>query len=512
MDNQNPQYKPSAKAGLIAGISLVLGLLFDYLFYDKFPGIAFPFYVILIVAGLFAIAVFSKQKISKQAVWLLAPLIFFSAMVFVRSSYLLTFLNIAASFLLLLIIAQVSFGEKIKNFMAEDYIKIFFLPLKFIRPLFQTLSDLLSSRGAHKDPKIFSQIAKGIAMAIPVLFVFLLLFSSADPIFKKYLLDLVSIGIEPETVYRTILVLFVAFAYIGAYSYIFSKRENAIAAKKSNKTYSAGHIESSIFFGLINVLFLIFIVIQLAYLFGGESNISSQGFTYAQYARKGFFELIAVAIISLFLLLIAEKYIVKKEIGHAPAFKILSGVLILQVILIMASAFMRLSLYEEAYGFTTLRLYSHAFIIFLAVIFFLLLYKIQKNKSENAFAFYVFISLTLFLVAMNFFNPDAFMARRNLERFVTTKKLDVFYLSGLSDDAMPEIAKVLKISNDDLGKFLRRQLYWRAQDMAASPYFSKWQSLNISRMEAEKILNSKIQELEQYKDYQPQNFNSILPD
>src|SRR4030042_2904474 len=132
MDTQNSQSNLLIKAGLIAGVSLVLGLLFDYFFYDKIPGIAFSLYVILVVVGLFAIANFFKKQISKDVLWLLVPLIFFSAMVFVRSSELLTFLNVVASLLLLLVIAEVSFGEKVKNFLVGDYIRIFFLPFKFV--------------------------------------------------------------------------------------------------------------------------------------------------------------------------------------------------------------------------------------------------------------------------------------------------------------------------------------------------------------------------------------------
>jgi hypothetical protein len=508
MDTQNSQSNSLVKARIIVGVSLFFGLLFDYFFYEKIPGIAFPLYIILVVVGLFAIAHFFKKQISKEVFWLLVPLIFFSAMVFVRSSDLLTFLNVVASLLLLLVIAEVSFDEKVKNFLVGDYIKIFFLPFKFIRPLFKTLSNLFSLRGVNKDQKALSQVVKGTLMAIPVLFVFLLLFSSADLIFQKYVSDLIGIDIESETIFRSILVLIATLVYIGAYTYSFREKENQIAEQQNSKGHSVGHIESSILLGSVNVLFFIFILVQLTYLFGGENNISAQGFTFAEYARRGFFELIAVAIISLLLLLSTEKYVVKKETDHALGFKVLSTALVVQVILIMASAFTRLSLYEQAYGFTTLRLYSHAFIILLAVIFCLLLYKIYKDKRENTFAFRVFISIALFLAVINFLNPDVFVARHNIERFTTTGKLDIYYLSRLSSDAIPDTIKILDISNEDLRKGFARELYLRAQN-GDSLYFSKWQSLNISRMRAEKILNSKMRELEPYKDYQQQNFDSV---
>lgn len=500
MDTQNTPSDPVIKTGFIVGVSFILGLLFDYFFYGKIPGIAFPLYVILIVTGLFAMANFFKKHISKDVFWLLVPLIFFSAMVFVRSSELLTFLNVAASLLLLLVIARVFVGERLKNFLVGDYSKIFFLPLKFIRPLFQTLSILFSRCGIPKDKSVLSQVVKGILMAIPVLFIFVLLFSSADLIFQKYVSDIITIDIEPETVFRSLVVFIATLVYIGAYSYAFRRSENPIVAKQNNKiSYSVGHIESSILLGSVNVLFFIFILVQLTYLFGGEGHISSQGFTYAEYARRGFFELIAVAIVSFLLLLLCEKTIAKKETDHARGFKILSAALVVQVIVIMASAFTRLSLYEEAYGFTTLRLYSHAFIVVLAIIFCLLLYKITKDTREKSFAFRVFILFILSLAAMNFLNPDAFIARRNIERFADTGKLDMDYLSRLADDALPDIIELLDVSNPDLTKSLARKLYWRAQNND-SPYFSKWQSLNVSRMRAEKIFDSKMSELEPYKD------------
>jgi hypothetical protein len=504
---QNSHSNTLVKTCIITGTSLILGLLFDYFFYSKVPGVAFSLYVLFITIGLFIIAIFYKKQMSRGALWLLIPLIFFSAMVFVRSSLLLTFLNIAASLLLLLAIAEVSFGDKLKNFLVGDYIKVFFLPFKFIRPLLKTLSDLFLLIRTNKDQKVFSQVIKGILMAIPVLFVLLLLFSSADLIFQKYVSDFIRIDIKQEIVFRSILVLLATLVYIGAYSYSFREKENQITSRQNDRGYSIGHIESSIVLGLVNVLFFIFILVQLTYLFGGENNISSQGFTYAEYARRGFFELIAVAIISFLLLLAAEKYVVKKEIDHSLWFKILSTILVMQVILIMTSAFIRLSLYEEAYGFTTLRLYSHAFIILLATIFCLLLYKIYKDKRENTFAFRVFISVVLSLVVMNFLNPDLFIARQNIERFTTTGKLDVYYLGRLSSDAIPETIKLLGILNGDLRKGFAHELYWLAQDIN-SPYFSKWQSFNISRARAQKIFDSKMQEFEPYKDYQQQDIDS----
>lgn len=487
------------KVGLITGVSLILGLLFDYFFYNQIPGITFTLYIILIILAFFTIANILKKQVNKQVFFLLVPLLFFSTMVFVRTSGLLTFLNVLISLFLLLIIAKVSFSDKMENFFVKDYIKILFFPFEFIRPLFQTLSSIFSLHRDDKHQKVSSQVIKGIVMAIPVLLIFTLLFSSADLIFQKYVSNLITIDIQAETIFRLVLVLIVTLISIGAYSYIFQDLKKQKDIIQKDKKCLIGHIESSVILGLVNILFFLFILVQLTYLFGGESNISAQGFTYAEYARQGFFELIAVAVISLLLLLTIEKYISQKERSHILWFKILSTTMIVEVIVIMVSAFIRLLLYEEAYGFTTLRLYSHVFIILLGIIFCLLVYKIHWDSRENMFALRVFMSVILFLVGMNLLNPDLFIARQNIQRFNTTGKIDVYYLGTLSDDATAEVVKLFDILEDgDMKSSLGNELYWHATERD----FTEWKSFNISRVQAGKILDSRIMDLELYMDYQ----------
>jgi len=498
MKKKDPNIK-IRKATLISGISLILGFLFDYFFYDKLPGVAFPLYILLILLCLFTIAHFLKRKVDKQITVLSIPLIFFSIMVFIHTSPFLTLLNILVSIFLLLLIIKTLYGKKIENFLIKDYVRTLFLPLNFIPQLFGTLSEFFSSLNFNKNQKVFSQIIKGVVITIPIIFVLILLFSSADLVFQKYVSYLFTLDINPEIFFRFILILIVTFIFIGAFSYIFQESKQHETIKQENKKYIIGDIESSIILGSINVLFLLFILVQLTYLFGGENNISAQGFTYAEYARRGFFELIIVAVISLLLLLVIEKYVVKWKEKHIPWFKILSTAMILQVVIIMVSAFMRLLLYEEAYGFTTLRLYSHSFLILLAVIFCLLIYKIYRNKTESVFVFQIFVSAFIFLAGMNFLNPDRFIAQQNIKRFSNTENLDVYYLANLSDDAIPEIVKALDTLQDEESKNrLGGRLYLRSLEDNG---YGNWQSFNISRTRAKRILDLEEERLKQYKGY-----------
>jgi len=495
---------------MIFGFSLFLGILFNYLFFGKLPGISLLIFILFAIGGLILILKFSGRSINREALWLMVPLFFFSAMPAVRASPELMLLNFAASLGLLLLIAEVSFGFRLRSFSIFDYLKIVPLPFKFFGPLWRAFSQLAAERAGKG--KTFSHIIKGILIAAPFLFIFLLLFSSADLVFEKYIANLVSFEISEETVARIVLVLAVFLAFTGAYSYIFGERESekSAEAESGRSAGPLGKIESYILFGSVNVLFLLFIVIQVAYFFGGESNIISAGFTYAEYARRGFFELIAVALISLILLLLADQLISKENGRHAAVFKFFSAALIVQVLVIMFSAYARLSLYEEAYGFTVQRLFSHSFIILLGAIFCLLAWKTlrdlpagQAGSGENFFALGVFVALNLFVLGMNMLNPDAFIARRNLERYDATDKLDVRYLGGLSDDAMPELIGALNTNDPEIRSYLGRELYLRGR----SESFAKWQSWNIARRGALKMLLPKTGELEQFKDY----FQETLP-
>jgi hypothetical protein len=474
------------KAALIAGVSLFLGFCFDYLFYDKALGVNFPLYNSFIVAGLLIIAKRTKSVLPSQVFLLLIPLIFFIVMVSVRTSLLLTFLNVIASLAILLMIAEVTVGTKVYGFLVSDYMRMCLLPLKFFRSCYESLSVLSRVGVAIANKNIILQILKGIIMSVPVLLLFLLLFSSADLIFQKHLVNLVNFNINPEIIFRLFLILVVAIILTGAFSYTFREiPTDGIPEQKSSDAYRLGHIELSILLGSVNILFFVFILIQLTYLFGGQSNISSQGFTYAEYARRGFFELIAVAVFSFLLLWATEKYVVKLASGHGFLFKVLGTGLIVQVMLIMVSAFKRLLLYEQAYGFTTLRLYSHAFIIFQAVVFLSLLHKFLKDDREKVFVFRSFIAAIIFLAAMNLLNPDAFIARHNIRRFSATGKLDVVYLSRLSDDAVPETTKLLDMVNSRTRIIVVENLQ-SMQKRRNSDFFSRWQSLNLSRLRAQK--------------------------
>jgi hypothetical protein len=471
-----------ARSILILGVSMVFGALFNYFFFDKLPpGIGFTLFIVAGTAAFFAISYYIKKPVRGDLLWLFPILIFFAGMVSVRSSPLLTALNVLACLGLMLLIMEVSVKGSLRAFNPLDYLKVL-IPFKAIDPFIQTLASALSMRKHMSDQKNYTQIVRGLVITIPILLIFGSLLASADPIFQKYASLLTIWNFSEEDIGRIIVFIIISVAGTAFFSYsFFGKADEVQTQKEQSRPF--GQIETAILLGSVNILFLAFIVIQITYLFGGESNIISQGLTYADYARHGFFELVAVAALSYLILIIAERVIEKNADTHSPLFRVLSTALILQVGIIMVSAFYRMWLYEEAFGFTTLRVYVHAFIVLLAIVFVCLLYKIVVENKDSTFALRTFLAVAIFVVGMNFFNPDLFIAQKNLERFSATGKLDTGYLTQLSADATPVLHRAFDATSGEMHYELGHEFYSRLHPVKPS----LWMQWNWSR-EKEKTL------------------------
>lgn len=484
------------KALPIMAASLALGLSFDWLFYDKVPGISAFLYTALILGITFYFSWQFKKPLNPSVYWLAPIAIFFSLMVFIRANPFLAFVNIVLVIYLLTMVARLAHKPKLllQHYDIAEYFDLMIVtPLGILREFFQFLAKLLSSRNNAAPKSSATPIIRGIILSLPILAVFLLLLSSADMVFKQYVGSLFNPDISPETVFRLGLIGFVASLFAGAYALIFMPSGSTdISPAPVQKRFKLGTTESSIILGSVGLLFFVFVLIQAAYLFGGKEQITSSfGYTYAEYAHKGFFELIAVAAISFALLLSIKRSVTFHTLPQTMTFKWLSGVLIAEVMVIMLSAHMRLDLYEEAYGFTALRLWSHLFILWLVAAFALLIVHVIKETSQKNLAFQLFISVLCFFAVINMANPDAFTARHNLQRFNDTGKLDAYYLGKLSEDATPTIAGFLDDKNKKTREHARDIL--NQQKRSISDGNTPWQSANLAKHRANQIFedNSK---------------------
>src|SRR5439155_19156209 len=122
--------------------------------------------------------------------------------------------------------------------------------------------------------------------------------------------------------------------------------------------------------GMLDLLFGVFVLLQIPYLFGGAQHVVTRaGVTYAAYARRGFFELVFLSALVLPLLLHSHAMLRNAGRGGELIYRLLGGTQVLLVMVIMASAVLRMRLYQAEYGLTELRFYTTAFMVWLALVF-----------------------------------------------------------------------------------------------------------------------------------------------
>jgi hypothetical protein len=486
----------------ITFISLALGLGFNWLFFDKTLGLSVVIYTLLILGCMFYLAKEYKNPLNRSVYWLAPVAVFFASMVFVRANQFLAFINVCLVTYFLLLVARLNSRPTtpLSQYGFSQYANaVGSTSIRIMREACRFMIWPVTNRKMMVPRSRYTPVIRGILLSLPILFVFLLLLSSADLVFNKYVSALFdfpfTFSVAPETVFRWGFIGLVTSLFMGAYAMIFMPSSPPDAETAPTKRQLAlGVTESSIILGSVGLLFLAFVIVQLTYLFGGSAQIVSTGFTYAEYARKGFFELIAVAVISLVFILVLKKMTRAHTAHHARIFTWLGGLLIAEVLVIMASAHMRLNLYEVAYGFTTLRLWSHLFILWLVVAFGLLLASIIRRKNEKRFAFHLCISIICFFAVINTINPDAFIARQNINRFYKTGKLDTTYLGTLSEDAVPVIAELLDSPKKDVQKNAAAIL--RNHQNTYSSHSTGWQSFNLAKQRADSIYRDKTKEIE----------------
>lgn len=483
------------KAISVILISLGLALVFNFLFFGKSLGTSVFIFNLILLAAVFSFGL--RQQVSfKNSWWLSLPILFFALMQGIRANEFLSFLNICATFFLLMLLAHGVVGTPVLLMKLRDYlVLIFIVPFKMLARALSTISLLgqVHSTVEHRD--VWVRVIKGVLMAVPILIVFGILFSQADLVFSKFISSFVHITISEHSLRYLALLTFAFVAGLSFLSYIFFPKNisqnisQAATSEKPEPTDQAGKTtEISVFLGLIVALFLLFIGFQITYLFGGEANIVNAGFTYAEYARRGFWELLVVALLSLLVLLAAEKY-VDLELKRSKKFLVPALIMIAEVVVVIFSAFKRLSLYIDAYSMTILRFYVAGFIMLLLVLFILLAVKFIFSKREQFFTTGVLFSAITFLVVINIINPDAFVARSNIAQYNRTGKIDVMYVAGLSADAESwKIDLYKKLEGED--KEAMRALFQSQKDNLEKDSVH-WQSTNYSRAQALKILQGR---------------------
>jgi hypothetical protein len=230
----------------------------------------------------------------------------------------------------------------------------------------------------------------------------------------------------------------------------------------------------------VDLLFAAFVAVQFAYFFGGRTRVlTQQGLTFAQYARSGFWQLVAAAIITGGVIAFAWMA-GGRERSRLAAFRWLAGALVVVDLVVLASAFRRLTLYEDTFGWTWPRLAVHATILAVGALLLCGLVAVIRGRVEWLPTAAIAVAVVT-LIGFSAMNPDAFIAQRNLERFQRTGDLDVWELRSLSADAVPVLVQALP-TLDPCARAEVSALFART---AADAERSGWASWNLGRERAD---------------------------
>ncbi|MCC6905355.1 MAG: DUF4173 domain-containing protein [Anaerolineae bacterium] len=500
---------------LLAG--LLLGLAGDQLFYGRPVGISFAIFITLLVVTLLVLALREEAGVTVANLWLIVPLLFLAAMTTVRAAPLLVLLNTSGTLILLALLVvsltggrlfDLDFGGYLLRLLESLLAAILPVPL-LIRAL-----DRLRHHSAGERGVVARQVVIGVAIALPILLVFTALLASADLIFDNMVQGVLRSLRIPDFVGHIMVTLLLSWCVVGLFAVALRRGSGAAsdeagqeAAKAENPASESvsglvqrlrrliGVVESSVVLFSIDALFLLFVAIQFAALFGGEAFLRSQGLTYSEYARRGFFELVAVAILTLSLILVLDFITHRETRKHYRLFVIGSTVMVAASIVMLVSAFLRMNLYEIAYGFTRLRLHTHIFMVWLGLllVYFAILLALRRTRL---LASGVLIFSLGFAATLDILNPDAFIVQQNLRRYAAGEVLDVAYLGSLSSDATPGLLPLLDDYGDDIRQSAGPWLRYQLDRLDIRQQNAGWPSYQVSINRAYALLDARRTELE----------------
>jgi hypothetical protein len=334
--------------------------------------------------------------------------------------------------------------------------------------------------------------ASGAALACPFLIVFSVLFASADPVYARRVGDLLDV-VRWREVFRDAgprLVLFVLGAWLAATALSKLARQplqHATAGSRGPITVET----AAALLACVDLLFAAFVAFQIAYLFGGRDTIDAAGLPYSAYARRGFFELIACAS-GVGALLFGVGL---QRRARSVATTALGLALVALTLVVLASAWYRLDLYQQAYGWTELRFYALALIVFLALALLILGGCVIAEGMRYALQPVIGAALVVAL-GVNALPPSAFVARADLQRRIdpsalpsdAERSMDPGYLVSLGDGAFPVLVELLPSLPSADRDLLRAWLRWSATGRARGP--DPWESFNVEHVRARDALDS----------------------
>ena len=478
----------------ILGVALVLGGLGDLLLRAAPWGINFLLWVTAVVGFAVLLARWGRVGTGGEVKWLLFVALFFAAGVVVRDSPVVVFLDLLGVLISLSLAVWLGRSGSLRRAGILDYIigGVYTGALTSAGPIPVSVVDVEwreAVRGRWKGQAL--AVSRGVLLAAPLLLLFGALLVAADAIFERLVIEVFGFDLA-EVFSHLSLILFFAWITAGAlWAGLMARVPDNFAIPRP-RVLSLGIVEVGIVLGLLDLMFLTFVVIQVRYLFGGAGRVTTTaGLTYSEYARHGFFELVTVTALALPLLLIAHWIFRTENRAHDRLFKALAGIMVVLLFVVVASALQRMYLYQQEFGLTELRLYSTIFMFWISTVLLWFVLTVLRARRDR-FAFGALIAGFAAIFAINAMNPDALIAGTNIDRMEAGKRFDAYYLTTLSADAAP----VLVESLPEIGDTRLWKDHTVEQDLVYhwDKRMTDWRTWNLGRSRARQSVKSYLED------------------
>jgi len=329
------------------------------------------------------------------------------------------------------------------------------------------------------------KILIGLVIGLPIVFIATILLMNTDVAFES-LISLInkSFNFNVEWIFmRVIAFIIVFFPLYGFFYGLRNKKEKINEQKEKNKMQKLDFIIVITVTSSLCVVYMTYCLSQLTYFISAFQGILPVDYTFAGYARKGFFECIPLGIINL-LFIIALSLFTKSEESKKKInlIKGYTSYLVAFTLFLVISAFSKIWLYISSYGITIMRVYVGWFLILGCITLLLIGIKTYYNKfklTKN-----IFIIFTILFLSLNYINIDYRIARYDADLYITGKVNTVNAFWELSNSALEPLLRISEINQEGTGGLLeeyQNRLYRKV----------KWQEWNVVNYNARKIFKNR---------------------
>lgn len=481
--------------------ALALGGLHQLLFFGRVPGVSVPLFLMLFYAYFWTFGREAMRPPERAGLLLTAAALLLALTYGLFDNPVFVVLNLVA--LPALIAWQLTYMWSDRRRSWHDPMLIADAIGHGIKQTLLHIPDLLAvfrrkpkqgDEPKQEGDSAFRQVMYGLLIAAPVLIIVSILLLSADGVLRTMAGEIpawftrLTLGDGAARLIWAVLLGMFFFTYLAGFR---SPRRpppvQGPAMASVNDPPGKFHTLVTVTLMIaLNMVYVLFVAFQFSYLFGAWQGVLPESASYAEYTRSGFGELIGVTFINFALLLIG---MYATDPGQGSIRKVLNGLLALLVFCsaaMLGSAFSRLLMYEEAYGYTRLRFLVHAFMIFLFLLLVLFALCIRFRRLPLG-RWMVALAVCAYL-AVNYSLMDRTIALLNLQREQASADLDLDYLMGLSSDAVPVL---VDYGSREDGTAFDSMLRAKAKEEFTE--HPDWQSWNMSDWRARGLLKRYVE-------------------